>query len=147
MPLCFLNMEFIASDSERQRCVDAQRRGLYVGLCAEQDFSARDLSHFFAVRARGVGPRHAEVHLRAGGEGYARQHYEGTATATAAISRQPSPEPSSLWQASSGSPTTRFQAQGTQRMPASFGSMMAGGATGAYTAVGRRDGRYATMQQ
>lgn len=48
---------------------------------------------------------------------------------------------------SSGSPTTRFQAQGTQRMPASFGSMMAGGATGAYTAVGGATGRYAAMQQ
>ena len=80
-------------------------------------------------------------------QGYARQHYEGdgyrygyqqTAEAEA---QQP------VMGFSSGSPTTRFQAQGTQRMPVSFGSMMAGGATGAYAAVGGATGRYAAMQQ
>ena len=144
----FLNMEFIASDSERQRCVDMLSGAAYTLGCALNKISPRGIYLISSPSVRVVlDPAMQKFTAAPEAQGYARQQYEGdgyrygyqqTAEAEA---QQPG------MGFSSGSPTTRFQAQGTQRMPASFGSMMAGGATGAYTAVGGATGRYAAMQQ
>lgn len=144
----FLNMEFIASDSERQRCVDMLSGAAYTLGCALNKISPRGIYLISSPSVRVVlDPAMQKFTAAPEAQGYARQHYEGdgyrygyqqTAEAEA---QQP------VMGFSSGSPTTRFQAQGTQRMPVSFGSMMAGGATGAYAAVGGATGRYAAMQQ
>ena len=144
----FLNMEFIASDGERQRCVDMLSGAAYTLGCALNKISPRGIYLISSPSVRVVlDPAMQKFTAAPEAQGYARQHYEGdgyrygyqqTAEAEA---QQP------VMGFSSGSPTTRFQAQGTQRMPVSFGSMMAGGATGAYAAVGGATGRYAAMQQ
>ena len=145
----FLNMEFIASDSERQRCVDMLSGAAYTLGCALNKISPRGIYLISSPSVRVVlDPAMQKFTSAPEAQGYARQHYEGDGYRYGGYQQAAEPEPQQpVAGFSSGSPTTRFQAQGTQRMPASFGSMMAGGATGAYTAVGGATGRYATMQQ
>lgn len=144
----FLNMEFIASDSERQRCVDMLSGAAYTLGCALNKISPRGIYLISSPSVRVVlDPAMQKFTAAPEAQGYARQHYEGDGYR---YGYQQTAEPEAqqpVMGFSSGSPTTRFQAQGTQRMPASFGSMMAGGATGAYAAVGGATGRYAAMQQ
>ena len=144
----FLNMEFIASDSERQRCVDMLSGAAYTLGCALNKISPRGIYLISSPSVRVVlDPAMQKFTAAPEAQGYARQHYEGDGYRSG---YQQTAEPEAqqpVMGFSSGSPTTRFQAQGTQRMPASFGSMMAGGATGAYAAVGGATGRYAAMQQ
>ncbi|MDY2655468.1 MAG: cell division protein SepF [Candidatus Limiplasma sp.] len=144
----FLNMEFIASDSERQRCVDMLSGAAYTLGCALNKISPRGIYLISSPSVRVVlDPAMQKFTTAPEAQGYARQHYEGDGYR---YGYQQTAEPEAQQPVagfSSGSPTTRFQAQGTQRMPVSFGSMMAGGATGAYTAVGGATGRYAAMQQ
>ena len=145
----FLNMEFIASDSERQRCVDMLSGAAYTLGCALNKISPRGIYLISSPSVRVVlDPAMQKFTSAPEAQGYARQHYEGDGYRYGGYQQAAEPESQQpVAGFSSGSPTTRFQAQGTQRMPASFGSMMAGGATGAYTAVGGATGRYATMQQ
>lgn len=144
----FLNMEFIASDSERQRCVDMLSGAAYTLGCALNKISPRGIYLISSPSVRVVlDPAMQKFTAAPEAQGYARQHYEGDGYR---YGYQQTAEPEAqqpVMGFSSGSPTTRFQAQGTHRMPASFGSMMAGGATGAYAAVGGATGRYAAMQQ
>ena len=142
-------MEFIASDSERQRCVDMLSGAAYTLGCALNKISPRGIYLISSPSVRVVlDPAMQKFTSAPEAQGYARQHYEGDGYRYGGYQQAAEPEPQQpVAGFSSGSPTTRFQAQGTQRMPASFGSMMAGGATGAYTAVGGATGRYATMQQ
>ncbi len=144
----FLNMEFIASDSERQRCVVMLSGAAYTLGCALNKISPRGIYLISSPSVRVVlDPAMQKFTAAPEAQGYARQHYEGDGYR---YGYQQTAEPEAqqpVMGFSSGSPTTRFQAQGTQRMPASFGSMMAGGATGAYAAVGGATGRYAAMQQ
>ena len=144
----FLNMEFIASDSERQRCVDMLSGAAYTLGCALNKISPRGIYLISPPSVRVVlDPAMQKFTAAPEAQGYVRQHYEGDGYR---YGYQQTAEPEAqqpVMGFSSGSPTTRFQAQGTQRMPASFGSMMAGGATGAYAAVGGATGRYAAMQQ
>lgn len=139
----FLNMEFIASDSERQRCVDMLSGAAYTLGCALNKISPRGIYLISSPSVRVVlDPAMQKFTAAPEAQGFARQPYEGYGYQQPA--EQEPQRPVSGF--SSGSPTTRFQAQGTQRMPVSFGSMMAGGATGTYAAVGGATGRYAAMQ-
>lgn len=146
----FLNMEFIASDSERQRCVDMLSGAAYTLGCALNKISPRGIYLISSPSVRVVlDPAMQKFSSAPEAQGFAaRQRYEGEGYAYGYPQQPAEQEPVQPGAGfSSGSPTVRFQAQGTQRMPASFGSMMAGGATGAYAAVGGATGRYAAMQQ
>jgi hypothetical protein len=81
-------------------------------------------------------------------QGYARQRYEEGYQQTG-YNYQQQPEQTQQAQQDTvvaGTYTTRFQAQGAQRMPSSFGSVMAGNATGMYTPVAATS-HYQAVQQ
>ncbi len=125
----FLNMEFIASDSERQRCVDMLSGAAYTLGCALNKISPRGLYLISSPSVRVVlDPALQKVASAPEVQGFARQHFEESHTY-----QQPRNEQQEFMQA--GTHTTRFQAQSAQRMPSSFGSVMAGNATGMYQPV------------
>ena len=121
----FLNMEFIASDSERQRCVDMLSGAAYTLGCALNKISPRGIYLISSPSVRVVLDP-------------AMQKF--TSSDAQAYNQQPEQQPTG------GTFTTRFQAQSAQRMPSSFGSVMAGNATGMYQPAAAT-GRYQTVQQ
>ena len=73
----------------------------------------------------------------------ARQGFESEGYQQSQQAEQAEPE---TQQPAAGSFTTRFQAQSAQRVPTSFGSVMAGNATGMYQPVAATS-RYQSVQQ
>ena len=131
----FLNMEFIASDSERQRCVDMLSGAAYTLGCALNKISPRGIYLISSPSVRVVlDPAMQKFTAAPEAQGYTQQPQQ-----------QPEQEAQSQ-PVAAGSFTTRFQAQGAQRMPTSFGSVMAGNATGMYQPVNATS-RYQTVQQ
>ena len=128
----FLNMEFIASDSERQRCVDMLSGAAYTLGCALNKISPRGIYLISSPSVRVVLDP-------------AMQKFTSASDAQA-YAQQPEAEPQPVQQPTGGTFTTRFQAQSAQRMPSSFGSVMAGNATGMYQPAAAT-GRYQTVQQ
>jgi len=145
----FLNMEFIASDSERQRCVDMLSGAAYTLGCALNKISPRGIYLISSPSVRVVlDPAMQKFTAAPEAQGYTqmRQRYEGESAQQAAYPQQPEQEVQPQQQPAAGSFTTRFQAQSAQRMPTSFGSVMAGNATGMYQPVNATS-RYQTVQQ
>jgi len=147
----FLNMEFIASDSERQRCVDMLSGAAYTLGCALNKISPRGIYLISSPSVRVVlDPAMQKFTAAPEAQGFVRQQYETENYTQRSFAAQPQPEEAQRQQPvngfSAGSPTTRFQAQASQRMPTSFGSVMAGNATGMYQPV-QPTGRYASVQQ
>ena len=131
----FLNMEFIASDSERQRCVDMLSGAAYTLGCALNKISPRGIYLISSPSVRVVlDPAMQKFTAAPEAQGYAQQPQQQS-------EQEAKPQP-----VAAGSFTTRFQAQGAQRMPTSFGSVMAGNATGMYQPVAATS-RYQTVQQ
>ena len=139
----FLNMEFIASDSERLRCVDLLSGAAYTLGCKLNKISLRGI---YLISSPSVNvildAATKRVSSTSETQGFVRQRYDGEGYAAyPGYEAQQRPEPARqppVSGFSSGSPTTRFQAQGTQRNPpASFGDVMTGNpqATGAYAAA------------
>lgn len=146
----FLNMEFIASDNERQRCVDMLSGAAYTLGCALNRISPRGIYLISSPSVRVVlDPAMQKFASTTEQQGFVRQRYEAegrTYQERPAEQEQPTAHQQPVSAFSTGSPTTRFQAQGTQRMPTSFGSVMAGNATGIYQPV-QPTGHYAAVQQ
>ena len=147
----FLNMEFIASDSERQRCVDMLSGAAYTLGCALNKISPRGIYLISSPSVRVVlDPAMQKFTAAPEAQGFARQRYEEGYQQQAGYGyQQPEvqPEPAQPAEAvAAGAYTTRFQAQGAQRMPSSFGSVMAGNATGMYQPVAATS-RFAAVQQ
>lgn len=149
----FLNMEFIASDSERQRCVDMLSGAAYTLGCALNKISPRGIYLISSPSVRVVlDPAMQKFTSTPESQGFSpRQRYEPAAYAQPqpAYAQPQQPEqrenqPVSSF--SSGTPTMRFRAQATQHAPTSFGSVMAGNATGMYPPV-QAAGRYSNVQQ
>jgi len=133
----FLNMEFIASDSERQRCVDMLSGAAYTLGCALNKISPRGIYLISSPSVRVVlDPAMQKFTAAPEAQGYTQQQPH----------QQPEQEAQPQQQVAAGSFTTRFQAQSAQRMPTSFGSVMAGNATGMYQPVAATS-RYQTVQQ
>lgn len=147
----FLNMEFIASDNERQRCVDMLSGAAYTLGCALNKISPRGIYLISAPSVRVVlDPAMQKFAVAPEAQGFVRQRYETESYHGSYGYQQQSEQPMDTQRRpvtgfSSGSPTTRFQTQGTQRMPTSFGSVMAGNATGMYQPVSSSG--YAAGQQ
>ena len=153
----FLNMVFIANDSERQRCVDMLSGAAYTLGCKLNKISPRGI---YLISAPSVCVVLDQAIQKAASapesQSFVRQRYEHEsygANPQQPMAQQPAPQPQPEPQTqrpvsgfSSGSFTSRFQAQGQQRSPTSFGSVMAGNATGMYQPVGNT-GRYAAVQQ
>ncbi len=143
----FLNMEFIASDSERQRCVDMLSGAAYALGCALNKISPRGIYLISSPSVRVVlDPAMQKVTAAPEAQGFARRRYEGDGY-RAGYQQQSEAHPQPVGGFTAGSPTARFQAQGAQRPPAGFGSMMAGGATGSYAPVNSSTGRFTAVQQ
>ncbi len=147
----FLNMEFIASDSERQRCVDMLSGAAYTLGCALNKISPRGIYLISAPSVRVVlDPAMQKFASAPESQGFVRQRYENEAYAQPQPMQQPAQQETQTQRPvsgfSSGSPTSRFQAQGQQRVPTSFGSVMAGNATGMYQPI-HPTGRYAAVRQ
>ena len=143
----FLNMEFIASDSERQRCVDMLSGAAYTLGCYMNKISPRG-SYLISSPSVRVVLDSAMQKFTASPEaqGFARQRYEeGHQPSSYGYQQEPQPQQEAQ-PVAAGTHTTRFQAQAAQRMPSSFGSVMAGNATGMYTPVAAT-GRFQTVQQ
>lgn len=149
----FLNMEFIASDSERQRCVDMLSGAAYTLGCALNKISPRGIYLISSPSVRVVlDPAMQKFTAAPEAQSFVRQRYEneGYQQQSYAQPQQPETQETQRQQPlngfSAGSPTTRFQAQAAQGMPTSFGSVMAGNATGMYQPVAAT-GRYSAVQQ
>lgn len=144
----FLNMEFIASDGDRQRCVDLLSGAAYTLGCRLNKISARGI-YLISSPSVQVILDSATQRLAASSEaqGFARQRYDTEGYGAYAAQRQETAQAAPVSGFSSGSPTTRFQTQGAQRDPsASFGSVMAGGASpNAYT-QGAQTASYAAQR-
>lgn len=141
----FLNMEFIASDSERQRCVDMLSGAAYTLGCALNKISPRGIYLISSPSVRVVlDPAMQKFTAAPEAQGYTQQQmrkpYESEGYQQQEQEAQPQQQPVG------GTFTTRFQAQSAQRMPTSFGSVMAGNATGMYQPVAATS-RYQTVQQ
>lgn len=151
----FLNMEFIASDSERQRCVDMLSGAAYTLGCALNKISPRGIYLISAPTVKVVlDPAMQKISSSREAQSFTRQRYEHegyqqqpeyppvqTAApgyeqpAQAAVpGYEPSPQFSGGF--NTESPTARFQAQGTQRnRPVTFSTAMAGNRSGSYPVV------------
>ncbi len=156
----FLNMEFIASDSERQRCVDMLSGAAYTLGCALNKISPRGMYLISSPSVRVVlDPAMQKFTAAPEAQGFARQRYEADPYAQQAYAQAQQPDarenqpqvqaqPAGVF--GGGSPTMRFRAQqGVQHAPTSFGSVMAGNATGMYAPVQpvQPVQRYANVQQ
>ncbi len=125
----FLNMEFIASDADRQRCVDLLSGAAYTLGCRLNKISARGIYLISSPTVKVIMDGGAQrMSAAADAQGYPRQRFDGDAYNAYPPQSQETPGSAPATGFSSGSPTTRFQAQGAERNPsASFGSVMAGG--------------------
>ncbi len=165
----FLNMEFIASDSERQRCVDMLSGAAYTLNCKLSRLSPRGMYLISSPSVYVViDPSMQGYTSAAEPQSFVRQNYETSAfggqqrqAAGYASYSQPHREPEQQ--------TSRFavqaqqaayaqqaanaqqQSQATQRRPAlSFGNVMAGNATASYApasafgVAGNQTSRYST---
>ncbi len=141
----FLNMEMINEAAERQRCVDMLSGAAYALNCVMNRISPRGMYLISSASVR-VIPDEATRRLSTSPEvrGFARQNYDHEAYQAGvyqAQAQQPQQddydEPQEAVSAgfSSGSPTQRFQSQGAQGMPVSFGTAMAGSHTTMYNAI------------
>ena len=124
----FLNMEFIASDGERQRCVDLLSGAAYTLGCKLNKISLRGI---YLISSPSVHVILDGATQRLSGaqeaQGFARQRYDQPPYGGYATEQRQPPRQQPVTGFSSGSPTTRFQAQGTQRNPpVSFGNVMTG---------------------
>ena len=153
----FLNMEFIASDSERQRCVDMLSGAAYTLGCALNKISPRGIYLISSPSVRVVlDPAMQKFTAAPEAQGFARQRYEEGYQQPGGYGYQPQqvrteqpevqPQQSAAEPVVAGAHTTRFQAQSAQRVPTSFGSVMAGNATGMYQPVAAT-GRFTAVQQ
>lgn len=143
----FLNMEFIASDSERQRCVDMLSGAAYTLGCALNKISPRGIYLISSPSVRVVlDPAMQKFTAAPEAQGYTQQRSRSRFDNENQQSYQQPEQEAQPQQPAAGSFTTRFQAQGAQRMPTSFGSVMAGNATGMYPTVNATN-RYQTVQQ
>lgn len=141
----FLNMEFIASDSERQRCVDMLSGAAYTLGCALNKISPRGIYLISSPSVRVVlDPAMQKFTAAPEAQGYAQPQSHQHRFEPEIQSQQPEQEMQQP--VAAGSFTTRFQAQASQRVPTSFGSVMAGNATGMYQPV-NGTARYQTVQQ
>lgn len=133
----FLNMEEIDNPSERQRCVDMLSGAAYALGCALNRISPQGVYLISSPSVR-VMMDNATQRMAAAPEvrSFARQSYEPQQPSYA--TRQTMPEEAESVRSggfSSGSPTQRFQSQGAQAMPVSFGTAMAGSLTSTHRAV------------
>ena len=147
----FLNMEFIASDSERQRCVDMLSGAAYTLGCSLNKISPRGIYLISSPSVRVVlDPAMQKFTSAPEAQGFVRQRYDQENNQGAYYQNAPEQPQESRPQTqggfAEGSPTMRFQAQSLQQTPSSFGSVMAGNATGMYQPVAPA-GRYNNMQQ
>ena len=143
----FLNMEFIASDSERQRCVDMLSGAAYTLGCALNKISPRGIYLISSPSVRVVlDPAMQKFTAAPEAQGYTQQRSRSRFDNENQQSYQQPEQEAQPQQPAAGSFNTRFQAQGAQRMPTSFGSVMAGNATGMYPTVNATN-RYQTVQQ
>lgn len=152
----FLNMEFIASDSERQRCVDMLSGAAYTLGCALNKISPRGMYLISSPSVRVVlDPAMQKFTAAPEAQGFTRQRYEADPYAQQAYAQPQQPDaresqaqaqqPAGVF--GGGSPTMRFRAQqGVQHAPTSFGSVMAGNATGMYAPLQSAQ-RYTNVQQ
>ena len=151
----FLNMEFIASDSERQRCVDMLSGAAYTLGCALNKISPRGIYLISSPSVRVVLDSAMQKFTAApDAQNYGQQQpqqqrrrsrFEAEDEAQQDAYQQPEQEVQQ--QPTGGSFTSRFQAQAAQhRTPSSFGSVMAGNATGMYPTPGPT-GRYQSAHQ
>ena len=141
----FLNMEFIASDSERQRCVDMLSGAAYTLGCALNKISPRGIYLISSPSVRVVlDPAMQKFTAAPEAQGYTQQQSRQQRFEPEIQPQQPEQE--AQQPVAAGSFTTRFQAQASQRVPTSFGSVMAGNATGMYQPVNGTT-RYQTVQQ
>lgn len=152
----FLNMEFIASDSERQRCVDMLSGAAYTLGCALNKISPRGMYLISSPSVRVVlDPAMQKFTAAPEAQGFTRQRYEADPYAQQAYVQPQQPDarenqaqaqqPAGVF--GGGSPTMRFRAQqGVQHAPTSFGSVMAGNATGMYAPLQSAQ-RYTNVQQ
>ena len=155
----FLNMEFIASDSERQRCVDMLSGAAYTLGCMLNRISPRGIYLISSPTVCVVmDPAIEKFSAAPDVGGFARQNYEGARYSTPqqkagySASAQPQPQPARApvdygktfqggepQQANAGfavAQTSAYQAQNTQRRePMTFGSVMAGNATGTFQPI------------
>lgn len=155
----FLNMEFIASDSERQRCVDMLSGAAYTLGCALNKISPRGIYLISAPTVKVVlDPAMQKISASREAQGFTRQRYEHESypqQPQAEYAQQPTQTPVQGYEQpvqapmsgyeqspqfvggfNTESPTARFQAQGTQRnRPATFSSAMAGNRSGSYPRV------------
>lgn len=117
----FLNMEFIASDNERQRCVDMLSGAAYTLGCALNKISPRGIYLISSPSVRVVlDPAMQKFASAPEAQGFVRQRYEnenyqGYSGYQQGEAAQETQRQRPVTGFSSGSPTTRFQAQGTQR--------------------------------
>ena len=141
----FLNMETIADASERQRCVDMLSGAAHALGCSLNKISPRGVYLISSPSVR-VMMDNATQKLASGQEvrGMVRQSYgQDGAVAQTQYAAQPQHMPAAEEMEetiqnggfSSGSPTQRFQSQGAQGMPVSFGTAMAGSYTGMHRAI------------
>ena len=134
----FLNMEEIDNPSERQRCVDMLSGAAYALGCALNRISPQGVYLISSPSVR-VMMDNATQRMAAAPEvrSFARQSYEPQQTTFATQQAMPEEPVESVRSGgfSSGSPTQRFQSQGAQGMPVSFGTAMAGSLTSTHRAV------------
>lgn len=163
----FLNMEFIASDSERQRCVDMLSGAAYTLGCALNKISPRGIYLISSPTVKVVlDPAIQKFSAAPEAQGFARQRYdqesyggyeqqpvqqraaasyEQPVQQRAAVGyEQPMPPAQQPTPFAMESPTARFQAQGTQRTrPMSFSAAVAGSYAAASMSGGQSNtGRY-----
>ncbi len=135
----FLNMEFIASDSERQRCVDMLSGAAYTLGCKLSRISPRGIYLISSPSVHVVIDQSMQGFTTAPeAQGFVRQNYEAGGYGA---QRQAG------GYAAAQQPRMNAYAaqQGTQRrQPVAFAGMMAGDATGTYAAfgAGNATGRY-----
>ncbi len=147
----FLNMEFIASDSERQRCVDMLSGAAYTLGCALNKISPRGIYLISAPTVKVV----LDPAMQKAAAGYQQQAQRSSGSYQQPAQNYQQAQQSASYEApqqpaprtfSTESPTARFFAQGTQRNhPISMASAVAGSFTGSYAATGTAgqvSGRY-----
>lgn len=148
----FLNMEFIASEAERQRCVDFLSGAVYALGCTLNKISTRGIYLISAPSVKVILDATAQKMGKAPEtRGFVQQRYDQPARQAAQpqseqmtqqfqpvqpqVAQQAAPQGYAAQQEqqmfNSGSPTQRFAAQGTQRnRPVTFATAMGGGNAG-----------------
>ena len=95
----FLNMEFIASDSERQRCVDMLSGAAYTLGCALNKISPRGIYLISAPTVKVVlDPAMQKAAAAPEAQGYARQRYEQEGYSAGYAQAQQSQQPAAGYQ-------------------------------------------------